>query len=483
MRAVLAEVGVTIPRSHRRALAGAMRRRVGFMLQRRVPAWLTRRAGAGSRPLTRAEVSRHEVLWSASTSLALVNYSLADDLRTRLLLEADKSPDPSTRCRALAYEAAMQAFVDRRRLARSIERLLTEVDGLARARDDPYDRAWHQLAQAIVSLTAGRWAAARACGLRAETIFAERCVGAYWERATASVYVNTALVMLGELARLRARVVAMHEDAARRGDIFTVIGSHSGEMALAWLADGRGALARARVQRALARIEGSVGWPDDRFQTWRYAELLARVHTELYDGAPWRAWDAVLELWSNLQAAMMLRLELVRVELRSARARAALALLIHLEAERAGGERRGRARAPRRGASWTARRLRADLRAQIVALDRDPAPYAAPYAALARAGLARADGRDERAAALLGRARDRFEGQEMTLMANIARLALVEVGSGSFALEGAARARVWLTEEQGIEDPEAMLAALAPGFGRARAPRRGATRARLEERV
>ncbi|MCB9756685.1 MAG: AAA family ATPase [Myxococcales bacterium] len=447
MSQVLGDVGVRVPSTHRRALTSAMFRRLRFILRFRSARWLRARPVARD-PAARA---RQDALWAASTSLSITNYSLADDFRTRHLLRALDDDDASARCRALAYEAAMEAFLDHRRLGKNINLLLREVELLAEQTGDAYDRAWLAFARSVIALAAGRWREAQRCGKIAEDIFERQCIGAYWERVTVAAYVNTALAMLGSLGELRERLVESEEDARRRGDVSAMISCHSGETVLSWLAADEGALARDRVDAAQSQLDGAIAWSNEQIQTWQYAELLAVVNTRLYDGDPGGAWRIVEQLWSGLRSAMLLRLELVRAELRFARGRAALALALAPENIRSSV-----------GTPWTRRTLLHDVRAQIRELERDSAPYAAAWACLLRAGLENSRGDVASARAQLRSAITVLERQGMALYQHIAMLAL---GStlGADGPRHRAPALAWM-RVQHVARPTRLATALAPGF-------------------
>ncbi|MCA9720429.1 MAG: AAA family ATPase, partial [Myxococcales bacterium] len=383
---VLAHHRIKVPQSHRRALASSAWHRSRFLLRSRK---LDRAvASRSTSALTSAATARRDALWTAFTSLSSVNYTLSDVFALQHLHDAIDGGGDSTLCRALAYEAASEAYFGDR-VRRQLPRLLDHVRALAERTGSPYDAAWRQLASAVVMHARGRWSGVVEHGLAAEAIFLESCPGSYWERTMVAMYVDTALAMLGQLTRLKGRVSALEEDARRRGDLRGQMLCHTGEISLTWLARDRVSYARGKMRELLGQVQGEIGWRGDEFQTWFHAELIAEVHGALYEAEPWRAWGAVLEHWDKLEAAMMLELRLVGCELRQTRARAALAAAATFQ-ER---QRPPPPLDPR----WTRARLLADVRKQIKLLRREGLDCADGWAELLAAGVHHLEGDDDQA--------------------------------------------------------------------------------------
>nr|AYM52884.1 hypothetical protein [Sorangium cellulosum] len=451
MRAVLEELGIPVPGSALGTVGTAMLRRIAFLAR---PVEVERKVFTPAPP---DEQHRMDVLWSATTSWAIVNYTLSDLFRLMHLRRAVASGNASELCRALAYEASMEAHVGGRFFDGNVRKLLAKVEHLAQRTGDPYDRAWQHLALANVGYTGGRWReTAEACA-RADEVFRERCPGSAWERVTVAVFFHQTLAMLGDLTRLRGRLAELQKDAALRGDIHASCEAYINEPALVWLADDRIGEARERASQALAaQSTRAPRWPVNAYRRQQYADLVAAVYAGAYQGDPWPAWAAVEAQWPAIKAAFLLPLRITGLFIRHARARAALAAAAALPNDRC---------APPAGVGrgWTRRALLEDARGQAQAIARDPAGCAAPLASLVRAGLARLDGGGFAAQRELARAIEGFDRHEMALYREAARYALGELRGGAEGAGLVRRAEAWMAE-QGVKKPRSLVAAMAPGL-------------------
>jgi eukaryotic-like serine/threonine-protein kinase len=452
MRAALSLVGAKIPGSFAGALAAASWRRLVFLLGR-----FDARTRAFPEALPAAERPRLDALWAASTTMSMVSPHLADAFRMTHLLRVLRVGDASTVCRALAYEAAMETHLGGALLDRSVDGLLGQVALLARRTGDPYDEAWEALALANVAFTRGAFRKTADACQRADQVFREKCHGSAWERVTVSIFHHFALAWLGDLRDLSSRVVALADDARRRGDVHALCEAHVGEPMLAWLALGRGEEACANAADALARqAPRSARWPEKGYRRQQYAAMIAQGYLAHHDGDPWPAWIRVLDHWPMLEASFLLPLRCTGLELRWARARAALAAAATMTHDR---------RRPPGGvdARWTRRALLDDVRAQVRAVEKDPLALGKPVGQLLRAGIARIERRTGEVARALEGAVLGFDRLEMALHREAARLALGIMTMGSAGEAQVRRAEAWMME-QGVERPRAMVAAVAPAL-------------------
>lgn len=446
MRRVLEALRVPIPRSFLGAIGAASWRRMLFLLQRvdarqrTFPAALP----AHERPLL-------EALWTASTSIIMMSPHLADAFRMLHLRRALAVGDASTVCRALAYEAAMETHIGGALLDRSVEDLLAQVADLAARTGDPYDAAWQQLAIANVAFTHAEWRRTAEACRRADATFRERCPGSAWECVTVAIFHHCALAMLGQLRELLVRLEDFAEDARLRGDIHAQCEAFVGEPVLAWLAADRGEEVRAQAEAALGRqATRSSSWPESGYRRQQYADMLAFIYAAHYRGDPWPAWAKVLEHWPHLSSSFLLPLRCTGLELRWARVRAALA------AAAVPGPA---------GTTWTRRALLDDARRQLWWIERDPLEFGEPVACILRAGIARIEGLEKKAARLLEGAIPGFNRLDMALHREAARMALAELVGGDRGAALRRRAEAWMAE-QGVVRPRALAAAVAPGLFR-----------------
>lgn len=444
MRSVLDALGIPQPSSPARATLGALRRRLRF-LARRIDV-----DGIGDRRMPEGERARLESLWTASTSMSMVNVTLSDAFRTLHLDRILDVGDASSIARALAYEVALEAHVGGPVLDWHAARLLEHARRLVERTGDPYDAAWLQLGIANQAFCAGRFRDAVAACLRSEQILRAQCSGVAWELTTVMAFLLTSLAMLGDLVTLRETAERFTADAERRGDLFGVAEGYSGECVLTWWSIGSGEDALERARAAVARQGGDAErWPEKTYRRGQLTELMATVHLGLLGGDPWPAWQMMLAHWDGLKSALIPSLQFYRSWLRHGRARVALAA-----AEQCSGS------SARHG--WTRDRLLADARAMHDEIVKDKRPFGAPWAALVEAGLASMAGERAKARGALERAAVGFDQAGMSLYREAARHRLAEL-TGSVARREEAEA--WL-RGQGLPEPRAVVDALVPGFGR-----------------
>ena len=449
MRSVLDGAGVAQPASPRAAMLGALGRRLRFLFRRIDVDQI------GDRRIPEDEQARLEILWTASTSMSMVNVTLSDAFRTLHLERILDVGDASSIARALAYEVALEAHVGGPLLDWHAERLLGHARKLVARTGDPYDAAWLELGVANQAFCAGRFGDAVTACTRSDRILREKCSGVAWERTTVAAFLLTSLAMLGDLVALREHTERFVVDAENRGDLFGIAEGYSGECVLAWWSLGRGDAALATAHDAVVRQGGDAErWPEKTYRRGQLTELMGTVHLRLLAGDPWPAWRMLLEQWDGLKSAMLPSLQFYRSWLRHGRARVALA------AAEVGGNVDG----------WTRERLLADARDAARTMDKDKKPFGAPWAALIDGGLASSGGDTAGAASSLARAVDGFERAGMALYREAARWRLGDLTRATHDRE---RADAWL-RAQGVLDVPALVNALVPGFGaRSRSERRG----------
>jgi hypothetical protein len=443
MRSVLEAASIPLPSSPTAATLGALARRLRFLV-RRIDV-----DAIGDRHIPEAERARLEILWTASTSMSMVNVTLSDAFRTQHLGRILDVGDASSIARALAYEVALEVHVGGPLFDWHAARLLRHAGRLVARTGDPYDRGWLDLAVANQAFCAGRFADAITACRASERTFREQCSGVAWEISTVAAFLLTSLAMLGDLPALREAAERFTADAEGRGDLFGVAEAYGGECVLAWWSMGAGPLALARATDAAARQGAEAErWPEKTSRRGELTELMATVHMRLIEGDPWPAWRMMLAHWDGLKSALIPSLQFYRSWVRHGRARVALAAAASLG--------RGEVRE-----GWSHDRLLDDVRRTQREMTRDTRPFGPPWAALIEAALAHADGRRDAALSALERAVAGFDGAGMALYREVARLRLA-------GLSGSTRdrdeAEGWL-RAQGVPDPAALTDGLVPGFG------------------
>jgi predicted ATPase len=440
MAKVLAAAGLPEPRSARWAMTAALARRLGFLL-RRVDV-----DDVGDRQIPADERARLEILWTASTSMSMVDVGLSDYFRTQHLGRIVEVGDASSIARAFAYEAALEVHVGGKLFDGHAARLLAHASRLVERTADPYDRAWLELGFANQAFCAGRFADAVAACQRSLAILGESLTGVAWEETTVAAFLLTSLAMVGDLPSLRAASERLAADGERRGDLFAIAEAGSGECVLGHFTQGAASAgaALARARRAVARQgQGALRWPEKTYRRGQLTELMGTVHFGLLSGDPASAWTAVLTHWPGLEASLLLTLQFYGSWLRHGRARVALAL-----AQQGGTT------------GWPPARLRADAARMRKHVAKDDRPFAAPWAAAIAAALAHGDGDSGRTQAALDAAVDGFERAGMALYREAARYQAGRLGARP---DQCAQAEAALLA-QGVGDVPALAEALVPGF-------------------
>ncbi len=354
MRSVLDAAHIPQPASPTRATLDALGRRLKF---------LTRRVDVdaiGDRKTPEGDRARLDILWTASTSMSMVNVTLSDAFRTLHLARILDVGDASAVARALAYEVALEVHVGGKLFDWHAARLLRHARRLVEQTSDPYDRAWLGLAVANQAYCAGRFRDAVAACRSSGRILREECRGVAWEISTVSTFLLTSLAMLGELGELREAAERFTLDAEARGDLSGVAEGYSGECILAWWMAGSGEEALARASEAVSRQGADAErWPEKSYRRGELTELMGVVHLRLLARDPWPAWRSILAQWGGLKSALIPSLQFYRAWVRHGRARAALAAAATLGPKEA-----------REG--WTRAKLLRDVRTMIEVIGKDP---------------------------------------------------------------------------------------------------------------
>jgi hypothetical protein len=436
---VLRAVGLRLPRTSGRAVAG--------LLWRRFLVWLRGirfRARDASR-LDPAELVRMDVCWSAGATLGLVDYVRASYFQTRFLLFALGAGEPHRVARGLAGEACFAAVAGVRGHRRATRLVSASVE-LANQLGDPYALGWAAAASGITAVLEGRWKVGLERCRQAGRIFHDECTGIAWERATVELFTNVSLTYLGRIGELIERVPEQLHEAEERGDLYAATSLCVGLANLAWLAAGRVEEARERQRVGIER------WSRKSFHVEHWWDLLAQVHIGLYVGEGESMRRLLAKKWKQLDKALLLRVQLTRTEAYQLRGRVQLAAAI----ERQGDPGTKTAKAAKVDQSL----LRAVERdAQRVLAER--MPWSQPLGDTLLAGVATVRGEMEPAQALWARAAAGFAAVDMALHAAVVRYRQGEAMGGDEGAGLRREAEEWM-RQQGIAEPERMARMLAP---------------------
>jgi hypothetical protein len=442
MREVLAELGVTLPRTSRRAVASSILLRARLMLRG------TRFEERSAARIPRRALLRLDACWAAGTALVGVDPVVADGVGVRCLFEALNVGARSHVIRGLALEALREAALGGRFFERRSVRLLRAAERIASAADEPYEQGWLRYCLGASAYFGARWRTARVECETSVAILREHCRGVAWEIVTGDSFALTALAHMGELRTLGERLPAAIRDGDQRGDVYAATSLRMGMPGMLWLAQDRPHEVRELADEGLAR------WPTTTYLVQHYLHLIATVQALLYAGEAWEAWRRVCRAWDGLcKAYIVSRVAVARAELLYLRARAALAAAAHEEHLDATATR---------DQLWSKTALVRLARAQARRLARERLPSARAYAPAIAAGVASLEGRDQEAIARLAEAAQAFGRADMGLHAAAMRHREGRLRGGETGAVLMRESEAWMRAQE-IRNPAAMVATLAPG--------------------
>ncbi|NQT13450.1 MAG: AAA family ATPase, partial [Planctomycetes bacterium] len=395
LRTVLAAVGMKLPKTRRRAVFSLFARRArvrfrGVEFRER-----------DSSHMAPKDLWKIDICWSAALGLSMVDTVTAAGFQARHLLLALRSGEPYRIARALALEA-VQVAIAGGRARRRAERYLEQAMALARRVDKPHALGVVSMAAGIVACLQGRWLRAVELADEAEKTFREDCTDVAWELETTQLCALWALRACGAVDELSRRAPLAMPEANQRQDAPSLARLDLVNLPRLAANDPEGA------ERELGE-KAAECW-EDRFHVERFHRLFAHVQIDLYRGDGQRARLRIMDAWRSLNRSCLLRVQLLRVTVDDALARAALC-----EAADAADPKPLLSTAERH-----AKRLR-----------REKEPWVEPLAELTLAAVAASRGRRSKATTLLRDAISRFDALDMPLRAACARRRLGELIGGA----------------------------------------------------
>jgi len=387
------------------------------------------------RQVSPQELAHIDIGFGIALALSTVDTIRGADLQTRQLLAALRAGEPYRVARGIALEAAFNAAGGGTRAEARTARLVRTANEVAARIDNPHALGLAAWAAGSSAYLEGRFANARELCEQAVDIYRRRCRGVAWEVASAQVFSLWASLYLGHYREVSARLPALIKDADGREDRYDATNLRTSHTNTVWLAADRPDEALAQLRHATQQ------WEPRTFQLPQYYVVHAYTQHALYTGDPGAAWTRVSEGWSMMKKALLMRLQILRIEMSFLRARSALALACEKSAP---------------GQSW---HLDAALRDANL-LEHEQAPWAAALALLVRAGVMAERGADA-AVDLFERAEQQFAAVDLMIHAAAARRrrgVLVGGSEGAALIDAADRAM----RERGIASPQRMVALLAP---------------------
>jgi eukaryotic-like serine/threonine-protein kinase len=429
LRKVLRPMGMTLPTTPRRALASLLMRRA-----------LLRLRGLSFRSRDESQVSaehltRIDLCWTAVAGLSIIDPILGADFQTRGFLLALRAGEPYRIARAIAMEAAHVSTAGGPGVRR-FEQLLRIAEPLADRVGQPHARAMTTLARALSLLMLGEWRSACLWFERAEDLFRNQCTGTAWELDTVHNLSLWGLLHMGDLNAVRQRWPVLIKEARERGDLYAETTLNTYYMTMLKLADQADQEPERELDMLMKR------WTQRGFHVQHSTAFRARFHLLLYRGDTTAAWKLVQSVWPLYEKSMLLRLQMIRIEMYEVYARSTLALA---------------ATAP--NFQPLLRRAERDVKR----LEREQRPWSSAYARFLRAAIALRRGQRSQSSELLRESASRFDACDMRLNAAIARRCLGEMIGGAGGNSLIAQADAWMSA-QGIQDPVRWAAMYAPGF-------------------
>jgi eukaryotic-like serine/threonine-protein kinase len=381
------------------------------------------------------ELLRIDIARSVALGFSLVDVIEGAAWQSQALIRALRGGEPLRIALTMAWEAVHSASQGRTAVARTA-RLIQSADRLAQEIGHPHAIGMATLSAGCVEFLGGRFPPALELLDRAATILREQCAGVVWELDTAHIFGLWTLFSMGRQSELRRRFQLLNKEAGDRGDRYLAATTGTRIESLAWLADDNVGEARARADEAVQH------WSRQRFHLQHLNQLCAHLDIDLYSGDGAAGWRRLCASRPALEASLLLRVQLLRIDILHSSGRCAVA------------------------AAAVADDPRAMLRAALGyarQLDRQRVPWASAHALSTRAGASMVGGDSVDARRQLIAAVDAFEGISMGVYAAAARRHLGNLIGGDEGRALIACADAWLIG-QGITNPARMAAGITPGF-------------------
>ncbi len=310
-REVLAQVGYKLARTRHGAIIRLAVRRArlwasGLKVELRDPVDISPR-----------ELMLLDALWSVVQGLSVVGSVEVAELQTRFVQLALKIGEVQRVCGALSLQALTLGAMGGKALERARE-LAERAHAMAIDTGDPHLRGYALGARGILWFVSGEWQEVVTALEQVEQLFQNECHGASWELANSRLFHGLALVQLGRLDELQARFDRHVEESLEVGDRYGAMLMVT-RLNLVWLI-------RDDVERAAAELEGLLSvYPEGSYYPPHYFELYARCEQRLYAGDPLGAWETLQAGMHDVRRSLLLKVQVVALELAFLRGRIALA--------------------------------------------------------------------------------------------------------------------------------------------------------------
>jgi serine/threonine protein kinase/tetratricopeptide (TPR) repeat protein len=422
-RAVLGAVGLKPPATDRAAMTSLVWQRV--LLRVRGMSFTETAESA----ISRSDLQRLDVCWSVASAFSFVNPFVARALQMRFMRLALQAGEPSRMVRAFTLELGYRAMAGSKSYD-DVRAVYERAKTLTSRLGDPKLSATLEGGAGIAAFLVGRFRDAEAYLADADDRLREHSTDARWELDISQLVRTSALVCMGRIGTLIKLIPALLREAEERGDVYAARGLRTWRGNFVWLALDRPADARRFLDD---------GEATGTFHLHHYYELVSLLQIDMYEGRFHEVWTQLRRRWRQIDRAMLLRIQSLRIELRFMLARAALGSL-------AQGSRTDKLRVAAAAAK---------------ALDKEGADWATALAHLVRAGLARAVGEQHDAIDALRLSIPALDGCDMALHAAVARRRLGEHIAGTEGASLIAECDEFLANE-GVVAPDKIIALTLP---------------------
>ena len=259
-RELLADIGMALASTPRRALVSLLLRRARLRLR---GLRFTKRSEGEIAP---QDLERIDICWSLGSTLGTTDNIYGVDYSTRTLLLALEAGEPHRIAHALVVEAVYASFGGPRAARRS-HRLFRLLEHLGGQIDAPWYQGWLEGCRGIVAYYEGEFVEAWEPLERAEEVICDRLTGMAWELGTIRMFMLFTLVYLGRVGEVAKRVPQLVAEALDRGDLYDATNFRLGLANLAWLVGDQPDEARRMVE------EASMRWSRQGFHVQHWYEI------------------------------------------------------------------------------------------------------------------------------------------------------------------------------------------------------------------
>ena len=429
LRTILGPLGLSMPSTPQGALLSLMHHRAVLRLR-----------GLSFRSRDETQVSaedltRIDLCWSAVAGLSVIDPILGADFQTRGLLLALRAGEPFRISRALAMEAAHRSTAGNRS-ARRVESLIRQAEIVALGLDSPHARGMIHMVRGVSGLMLGQWKLAQSSFDNAEALLRNHCTGVTWERDTIHSLALWALMHMGQITELKRRWSLLIREAQDCGDLYAATTLTTFYMTMIRLADDDCTGIEDELENVMKQ------WTRRGFFIQHSTAFRSLMHLDLYRGRVDAAWARLSAIWPEYSHSMLLRIQMIRIQMLELRARSALAL----------AELGKNTDSMLMSAEQDARRL-----------EREGQPWSVAHAHYVRAAIAAC--REDSSTALhqLALAAELFDAADMPLCGWVMRYKIGEIQGGGEGQALITRAEEWMSS-QSIKSPARWSRMVAPGF-------------------